>query len=69
MGLLAEAELEFGCEGAVKFQGDEAPGAGGQDVGDGAVAGADFDNGAAGEVAEGIGDTALGVCIDEKVLA
>ncbi len=56
-------------EAAVEFDGDEALGTAGEEAGDGAAAGADFDNGAPGEIAEGVGDGGLGGGADEEILA
>lgn len=61
----AEARGEF----AVEFDGDEAACAGREQVRNGGFAGADFDDGALGEVAEGIGDGVAGRGADEEVLA
>ncbi len=69
VGVVAEAEAEFGGEGAVELDGDEASGAGGEDFGDGAVAGTDLDDRALGEVAEGVGDAVAGGVVDEEVLS
>ena len=65
----AEFEAEFGGEGGVELDGDEAAAARGEDGGDGAVAGADLDYGAGGDVAEGIGDCVAGAVVGEEVLA
>ncbi len=51
----------MGGQDGVEFDGDDVGGAGGESMGDGAGAGADFDDGAAGEVAEGVGDALDGV--------
>lgn len=69
VGLVAEAEGELAGECRVELDGDEAVGAGGEDLGDGAVAGADLDDGAVGEVAEGVDDGVAGAVIGEEVLA
>ena len=69
VGMIAEAEGEFGGEGGVELDSDETVGAGGEDLGEGAVAGADLDDGAGGEVAEGVDYGVAGAVVDEKVLA
>ena len=60
---------ELRSEVAVEFDGDEAVGTGVEQPSDGSAAGSDFDNGAMGEVAEGVDDSGLRRGADEKVLA
>lgn len=69
VGLRGEAFAEARGEFAVEFDGDEAAGAGGEQVRDGGFAGADFDDGAVSEVAEGIDNGVAGRGTDEEVLA
>lgn len=69
VGVIAEFESELWGESAVQFNGDESFGAGGEDFCDGTVAGADFDDGAGGEVAESVGDGVTGLIVYEEVLA
>ncbi len=69
VGVVAEAEGELAGEGGVELDAVEVGAAGGQKVGDCSVAGADFDDGAGGCVAEGVGDAGAGVFVDEEVLA
>jgi hypothetical protein len=69
MGLRGEAFAEAGSEFAVEFDGDEAVGAGREQLGDGGFPGSDFYDGAEGEIAEGVYDGVAGVGADEEVLA
>jgi hypothetical protein len=69
VGLSGEIGVEIGGEGRVEFDGDDALGAAGEDVRDGSAAGADFDDGAVGDIAERVGDGGLSGRTDEKVLA
>jgi hypothetical protein len=69
VGLRGEVRPEVRGEGRVEFDGDEALGAAGEDVRDGSAAGADFDDGAVGDIAECVGDGGLSGRTDEKVLA
>jgi hypothetical protein len=66
----ADGELgaEVGGQVAVELDGDEAMGAGSQNGGEGAAAGADFNDGAMGDVAESVGDGRLGGGADEEIL-
>ncbi len=66
---VAEAEAEFGGEVGVELDEEEAAAAGGEEVGDGSVAGANLDDGSVGGVSEGFGDIFLGAVVDEEVLA
>ena len=67
--LVAEAEGQLGGERAVELAGDEAFGAAGEDLGEGAVAGADLDDGALADVAECVYDGVAGCVVDEKILS
>jgi hypothetical protein len=69
IGVRGEALAETRGELAIEFDGDEAAGAGREQVRDGGFAGADFDDGAVGEVAEGIDNGVAGRGTDEEVLA
>ncbi len=69
VGVVAEAEPQFAGEGGVELDAMEAGAAGGEVRGDGAVAGADFDDGAGADVAEGFSDAEGGCLVDEEVLA
>lgn len=66
--LVAEAEGEFGGEGAIQFEGDEPFAAAGEYLGDGSVAGANFDDGTLGHVAEGVHNGVAGGVVDKEVL-
>ena len=68
VGVVAKAEGEFAGEGGVELDAVKAAAAGGEEVGDGSVAGADLYDGAVGDVAEGFGDAAAGGFVGEKVL-
>jgi len=67
--LCGELGAEVGGEGGVEFDGDEAMGAGGESVGDGSGTRTDFDGGAGGEIAEGVGDALDGGGVVEEVLS
>ena len=69
MFLRGEALAESGGEFAIEFDGDEARGARGEQLGDGGFAGTDFDDSAPGEIAERVGDATAGRGMDEEVLA
>lgn len=64
-----ELGAEVGGEFGVELDGEDAGGAGGERGGDGAFAGADFDDGGGAEIAEGGGDALDGAGIAEEVLA
>lgn len=64
-----EAVFEVGGEDGVDFNGDEASGACGEELRNGATAGADFDDGAGGDVAEGRDYALDGLLVAEEVLA
>ena len=67
--IVAEFEAELFGEGRVELDAVKMRGACGEDRGDGAVAGADLDDGARGDVAECVGDAVAGGFVDEEVLA
>ena len=69
MGPCGEAFAEARGEVAIEFDGDEAASAGREQIGNGGFAGTDFDDGAIGEVAEGINDGLAGRWADEEILA
>lgn len=69
IALRCEAVAEAWGQVAVEFDGDEAFGVRGEQFGDGGFAGADFDDGAAGDVAEGIDNALASRGADEEVLA
>lgn len=69
VGVVAIVEGEFGGEGAVEFDADQALGAFGEDAGNGAVAWADFNHSAVGDVAQGVGDAMARGVIGEEVLS
>lgn len=63
-----ESLLDAPGEFAVEFDGDEALGLGGDALGDDAFAGADFDDGAGGDVSQGGDDALDGSGVAEEVL-
>ena len=67
--VVAEAEGEFAREGRVELDAVEMGAARCEQGGDGAVAGADLDDGALAEIAQRAGDTKRGGFVDEEVLA
>jgi hypothetical protein len=67
--IVAEAEGQLAGEGRVELDAVQACAAGSEEVGDGSVAGADFDDGALAYIAEGFGDAEAGVLVDEEVLS
>jgi len=67
--LIGELPAEARGEIAVELDGDELTGAAGEDGGNGSAAGSDFEDGAAGDVTERIGDGGLGGGADEEILA
>lgn len=69
MWLGGEAFAELGGEFSVELDCDEAVGAGGEQRRDGGFAGADFDDGAVGEIAQCVDDGAAGGGADEEVLS
>ncbi len=69
VGIVAEAEAKFGGEGGVELDGDEAAAARGEERCDSSVAGADFEDGAGGDVAERVDDGLAGAVVGEEVLA
>ena len=69
MRLVAKTKGELGGEGAVEFEGDEMAAAGGEDLGNRTVAGADFDDGAFAKIAKGLDDSVARSIIYKKVLA
>ena len=69
IGVVAEAETQFGYESAIELYGDEALGTFGEDGCDGSMAGADLDDGAGGNIAEGICDAIAGCIVGKEVLA
>ncbi len=69
VGLGGETFAEARGEFAVELDGDEASGAGSEQICDGGLAGADFDDGAMGEIAECVDDGMAGRGAGEEVLA
>ena len=69
VGLVAKAKAELGGESWVELDEDEAAGAGSEQVGDGAVAGADLEDGAGGDVAEAGGYVVAGDVVGQEILA
>lgn len=67
--LVAEAEGEFGCQGAVEFEGDQGAAATGEDLGDRPVTRTDFDYRALADISERIGDGVASCVIHKKVLS
>ena len=60
---------EMGGKARVELDREDVCGAGGEGSGDGAGAGADFDDGAAGEIAQRVGDALDGLRIVKEVLS
>ena len=64
-----KSAAQIGGKIVVQFDGHHACGACGEGASDGSRAGADFDDGAAGEIAQRGSDALDGLLIGEKVLA
>ena len=67
--LVAEAEGKGRGKSVVELDSDQASAAGGQDLGQRTAARADLDDGAVGEIAEGVHDAVPRLIVDEEVLA
>ena len=60
---------QLGGQNAIEFDGDQPPGAPGEQGSQGAASGADFEHRALGEISEGLGDAQCGGGVGEKMLA
>ncbi len=67
--VVAEAEGELAGKGGVELDAVQAAATGGERGGDGAVAGADFNDGAGAVVADRGGDAQAGCLVHQKILA